>query len=170
MAEVGRTRQLPPNVVPLADRARWYRPVLVAAAVLAVLLGVGGVFALRAGDGPNGDGSELAQVLGAPDAATVSLKGTRPGTLRLVYSKARKQAVVVGSDLSGPGPDRTYQLWAIEGTTPKPAGVFTPGAAGSVDQVVDAPRSNPDAWGVTIEPTGGSPTPTGAVLYQGNAA
>jgi anti-sigma-K factor RskA len=170
MAEVGRTRQLPPQVVAMPERNRWARPLLVAAAVLLVVLVGGGALALRSNDSGTGGGSELAQVMSAPDAVTVKLKGPQPGTLRVVYSKEKDRAVLVGSDLGDPGADKTYQLWAIDGTTPTSAGVFTPGSSGSVDQVVDAPSSNPDAWGVTVEPQGGSPAPTTEVLYSGTTA
>jgi anti-sigma-K factor RskA len=171
MADVGRTRQLPPKVVPLSDRTRRMRPLLAVAAVLLIVLAAGGLFALRSngGDGGSGGSSELAQVLGAPDAVTVKLKGPQPGTLRVVYSKDQAQAVLVGSDLSDPGADKTYQLWAIDGTTPASAGLFSP-SDGSVDQVVEAPSSSPDAWGVTVEPEGGSPAPTGEILYSGTTA
>ena len=172
MADVGRTRQLPPKVVPLSDRNRRLRPLLAVAAVLLIVLAAGGLFALRSDGGGTGGGggSELAQVLAAPDAVTVKLKGPQPGTLRVVYSKDQDQAVLVGSDLSNPGADKTYQLWAIDGTTPTSAGVFAPASSGSVDEVVDAPSSSPDAWGVTIEPEGGSLAPTSEVLYSGTAA
>ena len=168
LAEVGRTRQLPPRVAPPARRGPWVRPLLVAAAVLLVALVVGGALALR--DGGDGSGGELAGVLAAPDAVTVRLQGDRPGTLRVVYSKERDRAVLVGSGLGAPGPDRTYQLWAIDGSTPTSAGTFEPGAGGSGDQGVDPPPGDPDAWGVTVEPAGGSPAPTGAILYQGTPA
>ena len=170
MADVGRTRQLPPKVVPMAERTRRVRPLLAVAAVLLIVVAAGSVFALRTdGNGTGGDSSELAQVLGAPDAVTVDLQGDQPGTLRVVYSQDQDRAVLVGSDLSDPGEDLTYQLWTIDGTTPTSAGVFTP-SSGSVDEVVEAPSSTPDAWGVTVEPRGGSPAPTGEILYQGTSA
>jgi anti-sigma-K factor RskA len=168
LADVGRTRQLPPRVAPVAEHRGWTRPLLVAAAVLAVVAALGGVLALRSGG--DGGSSELAQVLGAPDAVAVQLRGERPGTLRVVYSKDQDRAVLVGSGLEDPGADRTYQLWAIEGSSPTSAGVFTPATSGSVDEVVDAPSGRPRAWGVTIEPRGGSPAPTGEILYQGTSA
>ena len=152
----------------MAGHRAWTRPLLLAAAVLLAVAALGGVLALRSGGG--GGGSELAQVLGAPDAVAVQLRGARPGTLRVVYSNEQDRAVLVGSGLDDPGADRTYQLWAIEGSSPTSAGVFTPATSGSVDQAVDAPSGSPRAWGVTIEPRGGSPAPTGEILYQGTPA
>lgn len=181
MAEVARTRQLPPLVEPQtsagaddrpgerrapADLTRRTLGWLVAAAVLLIaLVGVGaGVVASRSRVG--GPGDQVAQVLGAPDAVTVELKGSRPGTLRLVSSAQEERAVLVGSELSAPPDGRTYQLWAITDGTPRSAAVFSPAGSGGVDVTVDPSTAPAQTWGVTEEPAGGSPAPTGEVLYS----
>jgi anti-sigma-K factor RskA len=48
--------------------------------------------------------------------------------------------------------------------------VFRPAGDGEVLSSVTAPGVSPDAWAVTVEPDGGSPAPTGEILYQGVAA
>ena len=77
---------------------------------------------------------------------------------------------MVGSALDAAPGDETYQLWAINGTEPASAGVFRPGGDGTVESSVTAPGVPPDAWAVTVEPDGGSPAPTGDILYQGTSA
>lgn len=167
MAEVSATRQLPPRVAPASTRSR---PALIslAAAVVVVAL-VGFAIAVGRSNGPD-TAQELAEVLAAPDAVTVELDGDTDATLRVVYSVTQEQAVVVGSALDAAPGDETYQLWAINGTEPASAGVFRPGGDGTVESSVTAPGVPPDAWAVTVEPDGGSPAPTGDILYQGTSA
>jgi anti-sigma factor RsiW len=53
---------------------------------------------------------------------------------------------------------KTYEIWVIEGKTPRPAGLFSGGGK----QVVMLTRPAPDGStvAVTLEPEGGSDTPT----------
>lgn len=168
MADVARTRQLPPRVTPItAARSRMPMVALAAAALVLVLIGIGAVLSTR--DGGSGTSDELAALLAAPDAVTVQLEGEADGTLRVVYSAERDEAVLVGSGLATPGDERTYQLWTIAGEQPASAGVFDPDDDGELDQPVELPTADPDAWAVTIEPEGGSPAPTSDILFQGTA-
>jgi anti-sigma-K factor RskA len=174
--EVARTRQLPPAVAPrTADPTavrpgppRWVRPVLAVAAVVAALALAGGLVVWRADDGGRG-GTELAQVLGAPDATTVELDGAE-GTLRVVYSEDMGRAMVVGSHLPDPGEGRAYQLWSISGDTVRSGGVLDRSGSGDVGQSVDLPRGDVDLWAVTNEPAGGSPAPTTDMVFKGGSA
>lgn len=173
MDEVGRTRQLPPKVTE-ARPSRWVRPLVAVAAVVVALAVAGGLLVWRDdGSGPGGgQTSELAAVMAAPDARTVSLDGSdgEAGTLRVVYSRDADAAVVVGSDLPDPGDGRTYQLWSIRGEDVTSAGVFTPGESGSIDQSVALPDRPVEVWGVTNEPSGGSPAPTTDIVFKGTDA
>lgn len=155
-----------------ARRARRSWPVLAAAAVVALVLGFGAVLVWpEGGDGGGGGGSqELAAVLEAPDAVTVELSGDVEGALEVVYSEEQGRAVLVGDGLASPGEERTYQLWTISEQGPASAGVFDPGGSEEFDEPVELPASTPDAWAVTIEPDGGSPAPTGDILFQGTTA
>jgi anti-sigma-K factor RskA len=165
MAEVAGTRQLPPRVVetPVARRRT---PLITLAAAVVVVALVGFAFVLSRTGGDPVD-QELAQVLSAPDAVTVALEGETDATLRVVYSASQDQAVLVGSGLDGVADDETYQLWTLAGSEPSSAGVFRPAGDGEVRSSVTAPGVSPDAWAVTVEPDGGSPAPTGEILYQG---
>lgn len=167
MSEVSATRQLPPRVAPTSTRSRPALISLAAAVVVVALVGV--AIAVGRSNGPD-TAQELAEVLAAPDAVTVELDGDTGATLRVVYSETQERAVVVGSALDAAPGDDTYQLWAINGTEPASAGVFRPGGDGTVESSVTAPGVPPDAWAVTVEPDGGSPAPTGDILYQGTSA
>ena len=61
-----------------------------------------------------------------------------------------------------------YQVWKITGQGPASAGIFS--STDSVEQLVILPADffGADAVGVSIEPQGGSPQPTGAIVLLGN--
>ena len=116
MAEVTTTRQLPPQVAPAAPRRG--RPALISLAAAVVVIALVGFAFVVSRSGSDGTAQELAAVLSSPDAVTVDLEGEVGGTLRVVYSESRDQAVLVGSGLDEAGADRTYQLWTVSGTEP----------------------------------------------------
>lgn len=181
LAQLADTPQLPPlaptagapeapaPVVDLSEarRRRWGGlPVAVAAAaaVVALLVGIG---VGRSLEGTTGPGSEVAAVLGAPDAAVSRLDGAT-GEVRLVWSPDRDQVAVFAPDLADPGAGSTYALWAVGEDGLRPAGTFDPTGSGEAT-VLDVGAVDPDEWGVTIEPEGGSRRPTGEILYTGTA-
>lgn len=164
MAEIARTRQVPPVVVPLVRRGRTL--LAVAASVVAVVVVVGAVLFGLDADGERDDAVELASVLAAPDAITTVLdSGPGDGIVRVVWSPERDAAVVVGAGLVAPGPDRTYELWSLRDDEARPAGLFVPDEDGSVTTLLEVAFDDSEAWGVTIEPSGGSPGPTGEILF-----
>ena len=80
----------------------------------------------------------------------------------------RGKAVFYAFDLPALAPDKTYQLWWIEGGKPVSAGVFNVDERGTGSvQVERAPTGATDAWAVTIEPAGGVPAPTGEMVLKG---
>lgn len=154
---------------PSAEHARW-RPaaaLAAAAAVLALVLGGGWVVTDLADERDRAQ--ELAAVLAAPDARTATLEGEPGATLRVVWSPEADAAVVVGAGLADPGEGRVYELWALAPDGPRSAGLFEPGDDGIVRRRLDLPAEPAGGWGVTIEPAGGSPQPTGDILFVGTA-
>ncbi len=87
---------------------------------------------------------------------------------RLFLDPETRRAVFVADHLPALPAGRDYQLWTIVAGTPRSAGVFRSDAQGhallEVDQV---PPERADAWAVTIEPAGGVPRPTGAMVLKG---
>jgi len=63
-----------------------------------------------------------------------------------------------------------YQLWLIEGETPRSAGTFNVDASGQAVVPLAAPKAIAefDALGVSIEPAGGSLQPTGDIVLLGS--
>jgi anti-sigma-K factor RskA len=146
-----------------------------AAAAAVLVLVVGGASMYRDVADERDRARELAAALAAPDARTVQLERTPAadgdgGVLRVVWSPGADAAVVVGAGLPDPGDGRVYELWAIADDGPQPAGLFTPDDEGRVERVLELTVDEPGGgWGVTIEPEGGSPAPTGDILFQGVA-
>lgn len=170
--EIGRTRQDAPVIALRADRpgrtrTRW---MVAVAAALVVLAAVGG-YALGSGDTAT-QSTELADVIRASDSQVVELTGPG-GDLKVAFSAGQRRAVVVASDLAPVADDQTYEIWALQGTSAASAGRFTPSSDGSVEAVLDeadlkgVDLSDVEAFGVTVEPAGGSPAPTPPILSQG---
>jgi len=173
MDEIARTRQDAPIVVldarrPGGTRTRWLAAV---AAALIVVAALGG-YALGTG-GPSPQSTELADVITASDGQVVELTGTG-GDLLVAFSPSRARAVVVASGLAPVASDRTYEIWALEGSGATSAGRFRPDGDGSVEVVLDegdlgdVDLSSVEGFGVTVEPAGGSPGPTPPILSQGS--
>lgn len=112
-------------------------------------------------------------VLRAPDMLKVDLKGqpTLPtGTGRAFWSRSAG-LMFTAEGLPALPSDKVYQLWIIKGTVASPSVTFVPdrGGAASVTAIVASGAEAPDAFGVTIEPTGGSASPTLPVVMVGGA-
>ena len=91
---------------------------------------------------------------------------TSGSSAQLLWSRTRG-LVLSGTRLPAAPPESTYQLWLVTNTQSVGAGLFVPDEAGRATLIVDAPPRVPGAVvgaAVTIEPTGGRPTPTGRTL------
>ena len=99
----------------------------------------------------------------------VDMKGMEisPQSFATVYWNPNTKQVMLNVDnLPMPPSDKQYQLWALKDGKPIDAGVFDmkPGAGGDMHMMpVTIPDA--DAFAVTLEKKGGSPTPTLTQLY-----
>jgi hypothetical protein len=146
-----RAAETPPRVPPRRKPTRrgWLRPLVAAAAALALF--VGGWAA--------GDLFEDDAVI-AEGARVVSFEGQAPGSLSVAYAPGTAGAYVLGSDLERPPAGRVYELWMISDGTPVPGPCFRPAPDGSVFRFVDADVGTNDAMAVTLEPSQCSTRPT----------
>jgi anti-sigma-K factor RskA len=88
---------------------------------------------------------------------------------RVLWSPDTRKAVLYAIGLPRPPAGKDYQLWVIEGRTPRSEGVFPVDEQGRAMHVlpeVPAPGSV-GAFAVTLEPAGGVPQPTGAMVLLG---
>jgi anti-sigma-K factor RskA len=173
MAEIGRTRQLPPlgggngNVVEL-ERRRRNRFMLTAAASVAALAIVGGGIAggiawheHSQNHQVEANSAAIAAVLSAPDARTVTATGPDGSRGTAVVSDIRHSAVFSAASWPSPPSGKVYQLWVIDAAGARSAGLLHRTADGSVSPVVatNVPAVGA-SFGVTLEPAGGSKQPT----------
>lgn len=116
--------------------------------------------------------AQALQVIAAPGVQSVVLAGLgpTPGAAGHTYVNPQtRDALFYAFNLPPLQRDKTYQLWFIAGGKPVSAGTFAvdPRGTGSlrVERVVDV--KDIQAWAVTIEPQGGVPQPTGAMVLKG---
>ncbi|MGW1339578.1 anti-sigma factor [Kribbella sp. NPDC002412] len=162
MSAIDQIRQLPP-VVPgapdeLSRRRVGRRSVVALAAAALAVAATGGIAidqyrdkqeVIQAND-------RVAAVLAEPDARTLHSPVNGGGQATIVTSAQADAAVVVLRDLPQLPADRTWQLWLIDpNRTAHSVGL----ASGDLTTVVDG-ATGKTAFGLTIEPTGGSPAPT----------
>lgn len=148
----------PPTTLhaPARRRGAGTRMLAAAAAVVAVLaVGVG--FILGGGGEEDTLAGDIERIRAAGDVVASPL-GLGEAT---AYVSASEGVAVVGDtpELDG---DRTYQLWVVpaDGSAPVPGPVM---AGGDSEAVWDAELDGAAAIAVSIEPTGGSTTPTEVV-------
>jgi anti-sigma-K factor RskA len=96
------------------------------------------------------------RLLGAPDVVTraIDLDGR---TATVVASRQAGEALVVSSGLPDPGEGREYQLWLMEDGVPVPDVHFS---GGEVRTWLEGDVGDAAAVAMTVEPAGGSQTPT----------
>ncbi|UCC89998.1 MAG: anti-sigma factor [Anaerolineales bacterium] len=99
-------------------------------------------------------------------ASTISLTGTQAAPeasgLLIINTDPERGTLVVDA-LPPLDPDQQYQLWLIQDGRRTSGGVFSVNQEGSGWLRISAPQPLPSysAFGITIEPAGGSPGPTG---------
>jgi anti-sigma-K factor RskA len=172
MAEVSRTRQLPPvgvhaQVVDLDERRRNRLMLGVAAAVAALAIiggGIAGGIAYNARQDTHrveANANAIASVLSAPDARTVSASGPDGSRGTAVVSDIRHAAVFSASSWPASASAKTWQLWVIDASGARSAGLLTRRSDGTITPTytADIPPAGAN-FGVTVEPAGGSKQPT----------
>ena len=96
--------------------------------------------------------------------------GPTPGAAGHTYINPQtRDALFYAFNLPRLHEEKTYQLWFIADGKPVSAGVFGVDERGTarvrVEKVADV--KDIQAWAVTIEPRGGVPQPTGAMVLKG---
>jgi anti-sigma-K factor RskA len=142
------------NVVALRPRRFNYAlgAVAAVAATIAVALGIWNAMLLSERDDRS--------VLTNPDARVIELPEQGPIAGRLHVDTDGEATLVV--DSMPTAPDKDYEIWVIEGETPRPAGVFDGGR-----RIVRLSRPVPPgaSVAVTLERNGGVQRPTTQPLF-----
>lgn len=146
---------------------QWRRRTAVAVAAGILAVGAGAATwavqeqRVRDRDAIVADQQRMQSVLTAPDGRFHSGAVTGGGRVTVVLSESQDAGVVVLSQAPPPGPDKTYQLWAIDNGAPRSVGVLDAGRSDAT-KVVTGVRGM-DSLGVSLEPAGGSDRPTETV-------
>ena len=139
---------------PLGTAGRW---ILAGAAAAAIV--VGGV---AIGSNLGGPDSVQEEVLQASDVQQRTVDLPTGGTAEVATSKDEDAAVVTLSGIPAPPDGSVYQMWRVpaDGSDPVSVGVMT-GEEVSGTKATELTDIDPyTAVALTIEPDGGSPTPT----------
>ncbi len=111
-------------------------------------------------------------ILSTPGAQSFRLAGLGPtpdAVGQTFVDPGQGRAVFWGFHLPPPEPGKTYQLWWIGNAGAVSAGIFNVDARGQgrveVERV-ERPKEI-QLWAVTVEPAGGAPQPTGAMVLKG---
>ncbi len=78
------------------------------------------------------------------------------------------RAVLVAENLPSAPEDQVYEAWLMRGEDPEPAGLFEPREEGTTAMPLEGSLEGVDAVAVTIEPSGGSSSPTSDPLITAN--
>jgi anti-sigma-K factor RskA len=172
LSAISRTRQIAPGAPAPAEEAgavsRWRRFTAGAAAAGILAAGAGAatwaVQEQRVRDSEEQVAIAAAreqrtqQILAAPDVQVKTTFMRDGGRVTVVMSPARRAGVVMLAADAAPPPGKVFQMWTIDERGATNAGVLAAGAASTV-QIIDGLPGN-NAFGVTVEPTGGSAMPT----------
>ena len=112
-----------------------------------------------------------ADVLAAPDVATISLQGqpAAPDAAGRAFLSGTRGAVLAASNVPPLPPGQVYQVWFVVPPDPIGVGFASVDGAGRIFATVDPPRDTgmPLAIAVTLEPEGGGAAPSGDLFLLG---
>lgn len=99
------------------------------------------------------------QLLAAPDAKIYPTTMRNGAQVSFVVSASMNKAMFIGNDLPAPGSGKAYQIWTLDQSS---AAVpdRTVAGGGNERQFLEGPVATSTGLAVTIEPAGGSATPT----------
>jgi anti-sigma-K factor RskA len=173
LTAVAVTPQLPPETTPerrepsrdAAPRSsRLYPRLVTAVAAVAIVVAavLGGLLATTQHqlDTAQARNQQIAAVLAAPDAQIVTSPVTGGGTATVVVSRTEDTLVFTSSGLPELAPAEVYELWLIGTGGARPAGLVPEASAGRTAPVLASGLKTGDKLGMTVEPSGGTSSPT----------
>jgi anti-sigma-K factor RskA len=134
-------------------------PVAAAGLVAAAVLGGVTVWTQHQLTTAQAENQAITAVLAAPDAQIASARTSAGGIATVVASHSAGSMVFTSAGLHALPPSSVYELWFL-GKTARPAGLLPPARAGRTAPVLASGLKAGDKVGVTVEPAGGSSSPT----------
>jgi anti-sigma-K factor RskA len=163
------TRQLPPEVATARRRvvrpsSPWVPRLAYGTAVVglaaAVTLAVVQVSTEDRLNSVQAQSQEIAAVLAAPDAKITSAASSVGGTGTVVLSYSERKIVFTSSGLPVLPSSEVYELWLISPVGAQRAGLLSEAGNGKTSPVLASGLQTDDKVGVTVEPAGGTSSPT----------
>lgn len=116
---------------------------------------------------------EVMAMLNDPAAVRMTLVAAKTPPqpqVKTIYEPQKGHVLLLANNLSPLPQNQVYELWLIpmRGGTPMPAGTFEPDPKGNtlMMHAMDNPGIQAQAFAVTIEPRGGSQTPTMPIVMM----
>lgn len=157
-----------PSRAQLKARSMWSRPLVgVAAVAAAIAIFFGGGVAITGVLTPTNNPAEqeaaaIAAIRAANDMQQKVVEDPEAGTSATVmWSGELAQAALIVNGMPKLDDDQDYELWYIGDDGPRAAGTFEVDDKGAATKVLEGDMRAGDVIGVTIEPEGGSDTPSG---------
>ena len=146
-------------------KARWFakpiNAIVGVAAAVALIIGGGiAVNSISTNVTQQAAADQLAAIYAADDSKSVKGTVAGGGQATLVWSGSMQTAALIVEEMNPLPSDKVYELWYIDENGARPAGTFTVGSDGKTWQVLEGTMGAGDTVGVTVEPSGGSTTPT----------
>jgi anti-sigma-K factor RskA len=177
LAAASVTRQAPPAVAghrrgrvasgarsPSGTRSRWVprAAIAIGAAGLAAAAALGAVevSTQQRLNSSVAREQEIAAVLTAPDARIAAAPTSVGGRAVVVVSRAEQKVVFTSSGLPALPSSRVYELWLLGPGSARPAGLLPQASGGKTAPVLASGVAADDKVGVTVEPAGGTTSPT----------
>lgn len=107
---------------------------------------------------------DIAAVIGAGDAIRLTADITTGGTATVVMSHRDRALVIITHGLPSLPASEGYEVWLMNRSGDRAAGMLPPSRAGMTDPMVVSRLRPGDSLGLTVEPAGGSHTPTSALI------
>ncbi|MBD2701833.1 anti-sigma factor [Spirosoma sp. BT702] len=106
---------------------------------------------------------QMLALLRQPGTRTIALRGNEKapdGNMLVFWNRQTHEVAIQVQSLPTLPPDKQYQLWSLVGGKPVDAGVFDPTNGNQLLQRLNRSITQADAFAVTVEKRGGSPSPT----------
>lgn len=171
LAATYRTRQLPPLISPEPLRTRRRRPgirlsLAIGAAVIAAVLAVTQVITWQHLTTARASSQAVTAVLTAPDARIGTAAGESGGTVTVIASAAKHEAIITTAGMPALSGSLVYQAWVMGQGGARSAGLLGPAPGGGTDLILARGTRPGDRIGITIEPAGGTRQPTTTPLVN----
>lgn len=142
---------------------RWRTATFAAAAAVAVGLGAVGVgIAVR----PEPKPTAAERIFAAADVRTVSGDIPTGGTATVVFSRERNEGVLVMNNVAPPKAGTVYQMWLMGANGTESAGTMDAAAVAPSTTAVLPDLDGSTTLAFTVEPSGGSTSPTTPVFAE----